>query len=38
MCIADQLTTSFITQFDAYCNQAMPFRLKNADATFQRCM
>jgi hypothetical protein len=35
MCIADQLTTSFITPFDTYCYQTMPFGLKNADGTFQ---
>jgi hypothetical protein len=38
MCIADQLATSFITLFDAYCYKTMPFGLKNAGATFQRCM
>jgi hypothetical protein len=35
MCIAYQLATSFTTPFDAYCYQTMPFRLKNAGATFQ---
>jgi hypothetical protein len=38
MCIADQLATLFITSFGAYCYQTMPFGLKNACATFQRCM
>jgi hypothetical protein len=38
MCIEDQLATSFITPFSAYYYQKMPFELKNAGATFQRCM
>jgi hypothetical protein len=38
MCIEDQLATSFITPFDMYCYQMMPSGLKNAGATFQRCM
>jgi hypothetical protein len=38
MCIADQLTTSFITPFAAYCYQTMPSGLKNTGTTFQRCM
>jgi hypothetical protein len=38
MCIANQLATSFITPFDAYCYKTMPFGLKNVGATFQRCI
>jgi hypothetical protein len=38
MCVADQLATSFITPFGGYCYQTMPFGLKNAGATIQRCM
>jgi hypothetical protein len=35
MCVVDQLATSFITPFGAYCYQTMPFGLKNAGATFE---
>ena len=34
----DQLTTSFITPYHSYCYVTMPFGLKNASATYQRCM
>jgi len=35
---SDQLATSFITPFGSYCYVSMPFCLKNAEATYQRCM
>ena len=35
---SDQLTTSFITPFGMYCYVMMPFGLRNAGATYQRCM
>ena len=34
----DQLATSFITPYGLYCYVTMPFSLKNASATYQRCM
>jgi ribonuclease HI len=35
---SDQLTTSFITPFGMYGYITMPFGLRNAGATYQRCM
>ena len=35
---SDQLATSFITPFRSYCYITMSFGLKNAGATYQRCM
>jgi hypothetical protein len=34
----DQIKTSFITPYGAYCYLTMPFSLRNAGATYQRCM
>jgi ribonuclease HI len=35
---SDQLATSFITPFGMYCYTTMSFGLRNAGATYQRCM
>jgi hypothetical protein len=35
---SDQLATSFITSFGMFCYVTMPFGLRNAGATYQRCM
>jgi hypothetical protein len=35
---SDQLATSFITPFGMYCYTTMPFGLRNAGTTYQRCM
>jgi hypothetical protein len=34
--VEDQMKTSFITPFGAFCYTTMPFRLKSAGATYQR--
>ena len=34
----DQLATSFVTPFGMYYYVTMPFGLRNAGATYQRCM
>jgi len=34
----DQEKTAFTTPFDVFCYNTMPFGLKNARATYQRCM
>jgi hypothetical protein len=35
---SDKLATSFIMPFEMYCYVTMPFGLRNAGATYQRCM
>jgi hypothetical protein len=35
---SDQLVTSFITPFRMYCYVTISFGLRNAGATYQRCM
>ena len=35
---SDQLMTSFITLFGSFCYVTMSFGLKNAGATYERCM
>jgi hypothetical protein len=35
---SNQLATSFITPFGMYCYVTMTFGLRNAGATYQRCM
>ena len=36
MAVIDKLKTSFTTKWGIYCYTVMPFRLKNASATYQR--
>src|SRR4051812_36461363 len=36
--VEDQEKTTFITPFGVFCYNTMPFGLKNAGATYQRCM
>ena len=38
MAIKDQEKTAFITPFGAFCYVCMPFGLKSAQATYQRCV
>jgi hypothetical protein len=38
MKVEDQEKTSFIMPFGAFCYITMPFGLKNAGATYQRCI
>jgi hypothetical protein len=35
---SDQLATSFITSFGVFCYVTMPFGLRSAGTTYQRCM
>src|SRR6266496_3836848 len=38
MAVKDQENTAFITPFGAFCYVSMPFGLKSAKATYQRCV
>ena len=38
MATKDQEKTTFITPFGAFCYVSMPFGLKSAQATYQRCV
>src|SRR3954468_23740023 len=36
--LANQIKTAFITPYGAYCYRTMTFGMRNAGATYQRCM
>ena len=38
MCIDDEEKTTFVTPFGVYRYIKMPFGLKNADSTYQKCV
>ena len=38
MCIDDEEKTAFVTPFGVYCYIKMPFGLKNAGSTYQKCV
>ena len=38
MCIHDEEKTAFVTPFSVYCYIKMPFGLKNAGSTYQKCV
>ena len=38
MAVKDQEKTAFVTPFGAFCYVSMPFGLKSAQATYQRCV
>ena len=38
MAVKDQEKTAFITPFGAFCYVSMPFGLKSAQVTYQRCV
>ena len=38
MCIDDEKKTAFVTPFGVYCYIKMPFGLKNAGSTYQKCV
>ena len=38
MCIEDEEKTTFVTPFGVYCYIKMPFGMKNASSTYQKCV